>query len=54
MSGQGGGVTEASGAMVRHKPPNPLSGTNVPAPMDGSNRLETPFLYLSLFTDNFL
>lgn len=44
MSGQGGGVTEASGATVRHsKPPNPLTGPNV-LPMDG-NRLDT---YLSI------
>ena len=40
ISGQVGGVTEASGATVRHnKPSNPLTGTSVPL-MD-SNRLET-------------
>ena len=40
MSGQIGGVTEASGATLRHnKPSNPLTGTSV-LPMD-SNRLKT-------------
>lgn len=39
VAGQGGGVTEASGAAMRHnKPPNPLTGTSGPPPVD-SNRL---------------
>lgn len=39
IASQGGGVTEASGATMRHnKPSNPLTGTGAPPPTDSGTR----------------